>query len=145
MAQAKERLRRRVWDSGCLGTVRGRRHFGHAHLACGERSGGLDIVRTTLGKHEIATVQTTATDPAAGMVNLTTMLAHASGGWIASGWSVCPIAETPASSLLKQRAGSRIDGIEVEFLLAIGVSQSHAVVVTIRAALVRFSTAVPLR
>src|SRR5262249_27718381 len=41
-----------------------------------------------------ATVQTTAIDPAAGMVNLTTMLAHASGEWIASDWPVCPVAET---------------------------------------------------
>src|SRR5262249_22380497 len=31
---------------------------------------------------------------AAGMVNLTTTLAHASGEWIASDWPVCPIAET---------------------------------------------------
>ena len=28
------------------------------------------------------------------MVNLTTMLAHASGEWIASDWPICPIAET---------------------------------------------------
>src|SRR6266481_6145205 len=39
-------------------------------------SSGLDIVRKTLGQHEIATVQTTAIDEAAGMVNLTTTLAH---------------------------------------------------------------------
>jgi hypothetical protein len=57
-------------------------------------SSGLDIVRKTLGQHEIATVQTTAVDQAAGIVNLTTMLAHASGEWIASDWPVCPIAET---------------------------------------------------
>jgi hypothetical protein len=57
-------------------------------------SSGLDIVRKTLGQHEIATVQTTAIDQAAGIVNLTTMLAHASGEWIASDWPVCPIAET---------------------------------------------------
>ncbi len=57
-------------------------------------SSGLDIVRKTLGQHEIATVQTTAIDPAAGIVNLTTLLAHASGEWIASDWPVCPIAET---------------------------------------------------
>jgi ERF superfamily len=57
-------------------------------------SSGLDIVRKTLGQHEIATVQTTAIDHAAGMVNLTTTLAHASGEWIASDWPVCPIAET---------------------------------------------------
>jgi hypothetical protein len=54
---------------------------------------GLDIVRKTLGQHEIAIVQTTAIDQAAGMVNLTTMLAHSSGEWIASDWPICPIAE----------------------------------------------------
>src|SRR2546421_4473588 len=57
-------------------------------------SSGLDIVRKTLGQHEIATVQTTAIDQPSGMVNLTTTLAHASGEWIASDWPVCPIAET---------------------------------------------------
>jgi hypothetical protein len=57
-------------------------------------SSGLDIVRKTLGQHEIATLQTTAIDQSAGMVNLTTTLAHASGEWIASDWPVCPIAET---------------------------------------------------
>src|SRR6266849_3186571 len=56
-------------------------------------SSGLDIVRKTLGQYEIATVQTTAIDQAAGMVNLTTMLAHSSGEWIASDWPVCPTAE----------------------------------------------------
>ena len=39
-------------------------------------SSGLDIVRRTLGQHEIATVQTTAIDQAAGAVNLTTVLTH---------------------------------------------------------------------
>jgi len=67
----------------------GERSFRYAPLAS-----GLDIVRKTLGQHEIATVQTTAIDPAVGMVNLTTMLAHASGEWIASDWPVCPVAET---------------------------------------------------
>jgi hypothetical protein len=42
-------------------------------------SSGLDIVRKTLGQHEIATVQTTAIDPAAGMVNLTTANPHFMG------------------------------------------------------------------
>ena len=51
-------------------------------------------MRKTLGQHEIATVQTTAIDQAAGVVNLTTVLAHASGEWIASDWPVCAIAET---------------------------------------------------
>jgi hypothetical protein len=67
----------------------GERSFRYAPLAS-----GLDIVRRTLGQHEIATMQTTAIDPAAGMVNLTTMLAHASGEWIASDWPVCALAET---------------------------------------------------
>jgi hypothetical protein len=67
----------------------GERSFRYAPLAS-----GLDIVRKTLGQHEIATLQTTAIDQAAGMVNLTTTLAHASGEWIASDWPVCPIAET---------------------------------------------------
>jgi len=57
-------------------------------------SSGLDIVRKTLGQHEIATVQTTAIDQAAGTVNLTTILAHASGEWISSDWPVCAIADT---------------------------------------------------
>ena len=65
------------------------RSFRYASL-----SSGLDMVRKTLGQHEIATVQTTAIDHTAGMVNLTTTLAHASGEWIASDWPVCPIAET---------------------------------------------------
>jgi hypothetical protein len=67
----------------------GPRQFRYAPL-----STGLEIVRKTLGQHEIATVQTTAVDQAAGVVNLTTILAHASGEWIASDWPVCPIAET---------------------------------------------------
>ena len=57
-------------------------------------SSGLDIVRKTLGQHEIATIQTTAIDQTAGIVNLTTVLAHSSGEWIASDWPVCAISET---------------------------------------------------
>jgi hypothetical protein len=57
-------------------------------------SSGLDIVRKTLGQHEIATVQTTAIDQTSGLVNLTTVLAHSSGEWIASDWPVCPITDT---------------------------------------------------
>jgi hypothetical protein len=51
-------------------------------------------VRRTLGQHEIATVQTTAIDKETGVVNLSTMLAHASGEWIASEWPVCAVGET---------------------------------------------------
>jgi hypothetical protein len=57
-------------------------------------SSGLDIVRKTLGQHEIATVQTTAVDQTTGVINLTTLLAHASGEWIASDWPVCSVIET---------------------------------------------------
>jgi hypothetical protein len=57
-------------------------------------SSGLDIVRKTLSQYEIATVQTTSIDEAVGIVRLSTVLAHASGQWIASDWPVCPIAET---------------------------------------------------
>src|ERR1041384_8125597 len=66
----------------------GERTFRYAPL-----SSGLDIVRKTLGQHEIATVQTTAIDATAGIIHLTTMLAHASGEWIASDWPVCPVAD----------------------------------------------------
>ena len=54
-------------------------------------SSGLEIVRKTLGQHEIATVQATAIDHAAGLVNVTTILAHSSGEWISSDWPVCPL------------------------------------------------------
>jgi ERF superfamily len=67
----------------------GARQFRYASL-----SSGLEIVRKTLGQHEIATVRTTAIDQAAGVVNMTTVLAHSSGEWIASDWPVCAIAET---------------------------------------------------
>src|SRR4030095_13615035 len=50
---------------------------------------GLTIARRTLGRHELAIVQTTEIDPA-GTVILTTMLVHASGEWIATRWPVCP-------------------------------------------------------
>jgi hypothetical protein len=59
-------------------------------------STGLDIVRKTLSQYEIATVQTTSIDEIAGIVRLSTVLAHASGEWIASDWPVCAITETAA-------------------------------------------------
>jgi hypothetical protein len=51
-------------------------------------------VRKTLSQHEIATVQTTSIDETAGIVRLSTVLAHASGEWIASDWPVCAISDT---------------------------------------------------
>jgi hypothetical protein len=67
----------------------GEKSFRYASLAS-----GLDIVRKSLGQHEIATIQTTAIDHASGQIRLTTLLAHASGEWISSDWPVCPISET---------------------------------------------------
>src|SRR5207248_4021296 len=67
----------------------GERTFRYASLAS-----GLDIVRKSLGQHEIATIQTTAIDQASGQIRLTTLLAHASGEWISSDWPVCSISET---------------------------------------------------
>ena len=69
----------------------GDRTFRYAPL-----STGLDIVRKALGRHEIATVQTTAIDNEAGLIRLTTILAHASGEWVSSDWPVCPVSATAA-------------------------------------------------
>jgi ERF superfamily len=41
-------------------------------------------------------VQTTAIDQVAGLIRLTTTLAHSSGEWISSDWPVCSVAETAA-------------------------------------------------
>src|SRR4051794_7526907 len=67
------------------------RSFRYASL-----SSGLDLVRKSLGRHEIATVQTTSIDEVAGLIRLTTTLAHSSGEWLASDWPVCPVSETAA-------------------------------------------------
>ena len=94
-ALAKAQIELSNPEKSLIGSIEGKapnapeRLFRYASLAS-----GLDIVRKTLGQHEIATVQTTALDQASGIVNLTTVLAHASGEWIASDWPVCPISET---------------------------------------------------
>jgi hypothetical protein len=67
----------------------GDRSFRYASL-----SSGLDLVRKSLGRHEIATVQTTSIDDTAGLIRLTTTLAHSSGEWVSSDWPVCPVSET---------------------------------------------------
>src|SRR5271157_264568 len=56
-------------------------------------SGGLDIVRKSLGRHEIATIQSTEIDKEAGLLRLTTILAHSSGEWVSSEWPVCQISD----------------------------------------------------
>jgi hypothetical protein len=84
-------------EKSVVGTIRSEqgsgseRSFRYAPL-----SSGLDIVRKTLSQHEIATVQTTSIDDNAGIVRLSTVLAHASGEWIASDWPICAISETAA-------------------------------------------------
>ncbi len=94
-ALAKAQIELSNPEKSLIGSIEARepnapeRLFRYASLAS-----GLEIVRKTLGQHEIATVQTTAIDQSAGIVNLTTVLAHASGEWIASDWPVCPISET---------------------------------------------------
>src|SRR5438270_11188912 len=50
------------------------RSFRYASL-----SSGLDSVRKSLGRHDIATLQTTSIDDGAGLIRLTTTLAHSSG------------------------------------------------------------------
>src|ERR1700680_5050968 len=67
------------------------RSFRYASL-----SSGLDMLRKSLGRHEIATVQTTSIDEVAGLIRLTTTLAHSSGEWVSSDWPVCPVTETSA-------------------------------------------------
>src|SRR5450631_2501575 len=77
----------------------GDRTFRYASLAS-----GLDIIRKSLGQHEIATIQTTAIDQDSGQIRLTTLLAHTSGEWISSDWPVCPVSETAAP----QRMGAAL-------------------------------------
>jgi hypothetical protein len=94
-ALAKAQIELTNPEKSLIGTIEPRRGEGGARqFRYAPLSSGLEIVRKTLGQHQIATVQTTAIDQPAGIVNLTTVLAHSSGEWIASDWPVCPIAET---------------------------------------------------
>src|SRR6266480_4151188 len=67
-------------------------------------SRGLDIVRKSLCRHEIATIQSTDIDKEAGLLRLTTVLAHSSGEWISSEWPVCRMADIAAA----QRMGAAL-------------------------------------
>ena len=94
-ALAKAQIELANPEKSLVGTIEPTAGEGSARLfRYASLSSGLEIVRKTLGQHEIATVQTTAIDQTAGIVNLTTVLAHASGEWIASDWPVCAIADT---------------------------------------------------
>jgi hypothetical protein len=74
-----------IWADGKGG---GEQIFRYAPL-----SSGLEIVRKTLGKHEIAAVQATTIDHAAGLISVMTRLCHSSGEWISSDWPVCSLDE----------------------------------------------------
>jgi hypothetical protein len=84
-------------EKSLIGTVPSNRYdepgrtFRYAPL-----SSGLDIVRKALGEHGIATLQTTTIDQDIQTVSLTTVLAHASGEWIASDWPVCALSDMAA-------------------------------------------------
>jgi ERF superfamily len=67
-------------------------------------SSGLDIIRKSLGRHEIATIQATGIDTEAGLLRLTTVLAHSSGEWISSDWPVCQITDIASA----QRVGAAL-------------------------------------
>src|SRR5690349_9771111 len=67
-------------------------------------SSGLDIVRKSLGRHEIATIQATEIDKEAGLLRLITVLAHSSGEWISSDWPVCQISDIGSA----QRVGAAL-------------------------------------
>jgi len=77
----------------------GERTFRYAPL-----SSGLDIVRKSLGRPKIATIQATAIDKDAGLLRLTTVLAHSSGEWISSEWPVCQITDIASA----QRMGAAL-------------------------------------
>jgi ERF superfamily protein len=67
-------------------------------------SSGLEIARKSLGRHEIAIVQSTAIDKEAALIHLHTMLVHSSGEWMASEWPVCPVSDAGSP----QRMGSAL-------------------------------------
>jgi hypothetical protein len=94
-ALAKAQIELTNPEKSLIGEIEARRGEGGARqFRYAPLSSGLEIVRKALGHHEIATVQTTSIDQTAGVLNLTTVIAHSSGEWIPSDWPVCPIGET---------------------------------------------------
>src|SRR5713101_5696225 len=80
-------------EKAMVGTVYNVRSDSPQSFRYASLSSGLDIVRKTLGGQQIAIAQTTDIDQANGAVNLTTVLMHTSGEWIASDWPVCALSE----------------------------------------------------
>src|SRR5712691_6907662 len=83
-------------EKAMVGTVHNNRSDTPQSFRYASLSSGLDIVRKTLGGHQIAIAQTTDIDQVNGVVNLTTILLHTSGEWISSDWPVCRLSETSA-------------------------------------------------
>ena len=83
-------------EKAMIGTVYNNRSENPQSFRYASLSSGLDIIRKTLGSHQIAITQTTDIDRTNGMVNLTTLLLHTSGEWISSDWPVCQLSETSA-------------------------------------------------
>src|SRR5258706_11036993 len=80
-------------EKAMVGTVYNVRSDSPQSFRYASLSSGLDIVRKTLGGQQIAIAQTTEIDRSSGAVNLTTVLMHTSGEWIASDWPVCALSE----------------------------------------------------
>jgi hypothetical protein len=104
-ALAKAQLELTNPEKSLIATIRspfpreGDRTFRYAPL-----SSGLDIIRKSLGRHEIATIQATGIDKEAGLVRLTTVLAHSSGEWVSSDFPVCQISDIASA----QRVGAAL-------------------------------------
>jgi hypothetical protein len=80
-------------EKAMVGTVYNHRSDSPQSFRYASLSSGLDIIRKTLGGYQIAIAQTTDIDRPSGAVNLTTVLMHSSGEWIASDWPVCALSE----------------------------------------------------
>jgi hypothetical protein len=80
-------------EKAMIGTIYNARSDSSQSFRYASLSSGLDIIRKTLGGQQIAIAQTTDIDRSSGAVNLTTVLMHTSGEWIASDWPVCSLSE----------------------------------------------------
>ena len=88
-------------EKSLIATI-GRRSRGRAigHFAMRRSPAGLISSAKASASMSIATVQTTAIDKEAGLIRLTTTLAHESGEWVSSDWPVCPTSQTTAPHLM---------------------------------------------
>jgi hypothetical protein len=84
-------------EKGMTATIRAsNRREGDQTFRYAALSSGLHIMRKALGGHEIAAIQSTEIDSEAGIVRLTTTLAHSSGEWLSSEWPVCAVSDVAA-------------------------------------------------